>query len=207
MTTLSTLITNVSGDLRDSSNNTFSTAEVTDLINRGIDVLGGVYPREIVGSVTISSGVKSYALPSNLSFVYRVDIYTDASSYAGTINRAGGEGPDSGWETHNSVLYLPPGLTVTANYTLRLWGYGPYTQLAASSSTTDLGTTAIWALRLFCQSEALALLLIDRAKFQQWQTSSNNTDVSAIGVAQLYQIAARRWEREETRLRRMRKLG
>lgn len=208
MTTLANLITYVSQDLRDSSNATFSTTEVTDLINRGIDVLGSVFPREIVSnSTTISSGVTTYALPTGMTYLYRADIYTDAGSYYSTLGRGTGEGPDSGWETHADTLYLPPNLNLSAGYTLRLWGYGNWTQLSVSSATTDLSTTAQWALRLFCQSEALGLLLIDRAKFQQWQTASNNTDVSAIGVAQLYQIASRRWEREVSRLRRLRKTG
>lgn len=208
MTTLSTLITNVSGDLRDSSNTTFSTAEVTDLINRGISMMETVYPREIWSSATtISAGVYTYSLPTGMTSPYRVDIYTDAGSYSSTLARSFGEGPNTGWEVHNSILYIPPDLTLTAGYTLHVFGYGGYTQLAASSDTTDLDTVGEWALRLFCQTEALSLLLVDRAKFQQWQADSNNTDITAIGVAQLYQISQRRWDREVSRLRRMRKTG
>jgi hypothetical protein len=90
---------------------------------------------------------------------------------------------------------------------MRLWGYGGYTQISVSSATTDLDTTAQWALRLFCRAEASAMLVMDRARFQQWQTASNNTDVTAIGLLQLSQEMSRRWEREVMRLRKLRKMG
>jgi len=207
MTTLANLITYVSQDLRDSANNTWSSSEVTDLINAGIDTLSDLKPFEKIDTTTISAGVKTYALPSSLSLVYRVDVYTTSGSYSWTIPPAQGDGPNAGWEVHASILHLPPSVNWTAGETLRLYGYGRYVQLAASSSTTDLDTALIWALRAWCKVEAFQQLIADRVRYEQWQVSSANIDVTPIALGQLWLSSRRRWEQEQQRLRRMRKLG
>src|SRR5687767_10842399 len=103
MATLADLRTYVSRDLRDPNNNTFSTTEVDDLVNQGIDALADVYPKEIVTTVgTVSGGVLTYSV-SSYSNIYRVDIYTSDGSYRTEIPHAF-EGRNSGWETHGSVL-------------------------------------------------------------------------------------------------------
>lgn len=206
MATLSDLRTTVARRLRDSANTTWTTAELDDLINAGIDEIGDFYPREIVQTIgTVSAGVTSYSA-SSFSNLYRLDIYTSAGSYRTTFPHAIG-GANSGWELHGSVLYLAPSYTYTAGDTLKAWGYARYVQLSASTQTTDLDQSGIWALVAFCQAEGLQQLVNDRAKYQQWQTNSNNTDVTALGLAQLANGAMQRWRRQQQRLRRMRKTG
>jgi hypothetical protein len=207
MATLSDLRTYVARDLRDTSNATFSTAEIDDLINQGIDALADVRPVEIVQTIgTVAAGVYSYAA-SSFAGIFRVDIYTSAGTYRTTLPHAYGDGPNSGWEFHGGVLYLPPSYTFTAGDTIQAWGYGGYAQLSASTATTDLTTSGIWAVRVFAQAEAFQRLMNDRAKFQQWQSDSNNTDVTALGLASLMAQARSRWDRERGRMRRLRRLG
>ena len=207
MATLSELQTQVSRDLRDASNNVWSSAETQDLINAGIDKIGDLAPREIVTySTTVSSGVSSYALPTTLSRVYRIDIYSSSDSYLSTYLPSSGDGAATGWEVHDSIIFLSPLHIPTASSKLRIFGYGIFTQLSASSSTTDLDQRRIWALRSFCKAEALYALLFDRAKFQQWQTDQTNTDVSLLQLAQMANLARGTWAREERRLRTLRKL-
>lgn len=207
MATLSDLRTYVAQDLRDPTNATFSVAEIDDFINQGIDAIADVHPTEVVSTfATVAAGVYSYAA-SAFSLIYRLDIYTSAGSYRATIPHGYGDGPDSGWEMHGGVVYLPPSWTYTAGDTLRGFGYGRYVQLSASTATTDLTTSAIWAVRVFAQAEAFQRLLNDRAKFQQWQSDTNNSDVSALGLASLMGQARSRWDRERGRMRRMRKTG
>src|SRR5690242_14557825 len=80
-TTLSDLQTQLARQLHDTSNTTWSVAELTDLINQGIDALADFYPKEIVQTVgTVSAGVTSYAA-SSFENIYRVAIYTSAGSY------------------------------------------------------------------------------------------------------------------------------
>ena len=206
MATLSDLRTTVARRLRDSSNTTWTTAELDDLINQAIDEIADFYPREIVTTIgTVSAGVVSYAA-SSYTNIYRLDIYTSAGSYRTTFPHGIG-GANSGWELHGGIVYLPPSYSYTAGDTLKAWGYGRYVQLAASTSTTDLDQSGIWALVSYCQAEGLQQLVNDRAKFQQWQSNTNNTDVTALALAQLASAAQNRWRRQQQRLRRMRKGG
>ena len=204
MTTLANLEVMVARDLRDSSNGSFATAELDDLINQGIDELATFYPKEIVQTIgTVSGGVISYSAAS-FSTIYRLDIYTSAGSYKDTMPPGIG-GANSGWELHGGVLYLPPSYAYSNTDTLRAWGYGRYIQLSASSDTTDLDTAGIFAVRLFAQVEAFGRLATDRALFQQWQANPGNTDVSEPQIVQWYQSARQRWRDRQRSLRRMRK--
>lgn len=207
MTTLTQIEVMVARDLRDTTNATFSTAELDDLINQGIDELGWFYPKEVVGSITLAAGTASYSLPSGMSWPYRVDRYDASGNYVGTLTANPGEGPNGGWELHNSILWLPPSRTYASGETLRVFGYGAWLQLSTGTATTDLDTSGLFAVRVFCQVEAFQRLLADRAKFQQWQAASNNTDVSAMGLNQLAFSARRRWQDQRRRLATLRKLG
>ena len=81
MATLSDLRTQVARDLRDTSNNVWATAELDDLINAAVDEIGDLAPKEVIDySLTITSGVFTYALPSSLSRIFRVDIHNSSNS-------------------------------------------------------------------------------------------------------------------------------
>jgi len=204
MATLADLRTRLSMELRDTGNDTWSVAEVDDLINQGIDALADVYPKEIVQTIgTISAGVLSYAA-SSYSRVYRLDLYTSAGSYRTEIPHGYGSA-NSGWELHGGVIYLPPSYAYPTGDTIRAFGYGRYVQLSAATQTTDLASEGIYAVLVFAQSEAYSRLISDRVKFQQWQANSNATDTTALGLAQVATASARRWEAEQRRLRRLRK--
>ena len=206
-TSLSDLRTYVAQDLRDTGNATWDTNEIDALVNQGIDALADIYPKEIVQTVaTVAASTYSYAAAS-FTNIYRLDIYSSAGSYGGILPCGTGEDANSGYELHGGVLYLPALYSLTAGTTLRAFGYGRYIQLSAASSVTDLDASGIWAVRVFCQAKAFGRLLSDRAQFQQWQSNSNNTDVTAIGLAQLWQSARAEWRDERARLRRVRKLG
>lgn len=206
MATLSDLRTALAIDLRDTSNATWSTPEIDRLINQGIDALSVVYPKEIVQTVgTVSAGVSSYSV-SDFTNISKVSFYASDGTYRMTLDPALGD-PNSGWEVHAGVLYLPPSYTFEPGSTIHVFGYGRYIQLAASTSTTDLDSTGTWAVMVFAQAEALGRLISDRARFQQWQANSNGSDVTALGMAQLASAARARWQEERQRLRRMRKTG
>lgn len=207
-TTLAQLETMVARDLRDTGNNTWNTNELDDLINQGIDAVSEVYPKQVYDtSLTILANTWTYAIPSsfNRDGIYRVDIFTSAASYRYTLGSAQGDGPNSGWETHAGVLFLPVSVSFVSTDLIRLFGYGRFAQLSSSSDTTDMDSTAIWGMRVFARSEAYDKLLQDRAKFQQWQAQTNNTDVTAAVLNGIAFSARRRWKEERDRLRRVRK--
>lgn len=207
MATLATLRTYVAQDLRDPTNATFSTGEVDDLINQGIDALAAFYPREIVQTIgTVATDVFTYAV-TDFKNIFRIDVYKSDGDYRATLPHGYGDGPNSGWELHGGVLYIPPSWPLVAGDTLRAFGYGAYTELSASTQTTDVDASGIWAIRVFAQSEAFQRLMNDRAKFQQWQSDANNTDVSLVQLATVMNQARSRWADEQRRLRKIRKLG
>jgi hypothetical protein len=207
MATLLDLRTYVAQDLRDTAFATFSQSEVDDLVNKGILAVSRVYPRELAASIaTISSSVRTYSA-SAFQNIYRVDVYTSAGSYRHSIPIGTGEGPESGWELHGGTLYIPPSGSLTDGDDLRAFGYARYTQLSASSQTTDLDDEGIAAMRVFAQSEGFQLLLNDRALFAQWQGQPGNTDITALALAQIQSAKARNWERVQSEIRKLRKRG
>jgi len=205
VTTLAQLEVMVSRDLRDISMNTWTTAEIDDLINQGIDAVSDLAPKEIVQTIgTVSTGLVSYSASSFVQ-VYRLDVYTSAGSYDGEVPHSIG-GADDGWGVHGDIIYLPPNWLPDAGKTLRAWGYGRYIQLSASSSTTDLTSRLIWAVRVFCQAEGFGRLVADRVAFSQWQASPGNSDTTLLAINQAAFTWRRRWAEEQRSIRRMRKL-
>src|SRR3990172_12420465 len=146
-TTLSDLRTQIARDLRDTSNNVWVTAELDDLINAAVDEIGDLAPKELIDySLSITSGVFTYALPSTLSRIFRVDIHSSAGSYLYQYPQAIGD-TASGWEVHDALLFLSPLHIPAPSPKLRIWGYGPFTQISVASATTDLNQRLICALR------------------------------------------------------------
>jgi hypothetical protein len=208
--TLSSIRTMVRRDLRDPNGATWSDNEVNDLINSGIDWVNGVYPKDAIQTTAftqpVSGSVFSVAL-SDVSWVFRVDSYDGSGKFKETVLPSTSDGPNSGWEVHNNILFLPPHYTLSSPGTLRIFGYSTFIQLSSDSTTTDMDVTAINAVRVWAQAEAFSRLLSDRVAFQQWQVQSGNSDVSALSMNQIALSNQQRVRREETRLRKMRRLG
>lgn len=205
MSTLATLRTKLSRALHDESEKSFDDNTLNDLINQGIAALSRFYPREAVDtSITLSAGVSSYTTSVTFTKIYRVDIYNSASTYLGTLP-ARIDNPDSGWEWHAEVLWLPPRRTYTTGDTLKVFGYAGYASLTLDSDEPTFDETGEAALMVYGQMEGFSRLLQNRSAFQQWQASPQNRDVTALALAQIYSGAQRRWEMEVRALRRMRK--
>jgi len=208
--TLSSIRTMVRRDLRDPNGATWSDSEVTDLINSGVDWVNGIYPKDSIQTTAftqpVSGSVFSVAL-TDVSWVFRVDSYDASGKFKETVLPSTSDGPNSGWEVHNNILFLPPHYTLSSPGTLRIFGYSTFIQLSSDSTTTDMDVTAINAVRVWAQAEAFSRLLSDRVAFQQWQVQSGNSDVSALSMNQIALSNQQRVRREETRLRKMRRLG
>ena len=208
--TLTQLRTSVRSDLRDPNGATWSDTEVNDLINSGIDWVNGFYPKEAIQTMTytqpISGELFSVAL-TTVNWPFRVDVYTSGGQYQETLLPNSGDGPDSGWEVHNNILFFPPHYTMHNTGTLRIFGYSGFVQLSSNTATTDMDVSAISSIRVWAQAEAFNRLLSDRVAFQQWQVQSGNSDVSALSMNQIALSNQARVRREEARLRRIRRLG
>jgi hypothetical protein len=212
-TTFSSLLTSLRLSLRDPNGTTWSDGQLGELINRGIDAIGDVYQSEAIQSTAftqpISGSVFSVAL-TTVTWPVRVDVYDDSGKYRETVRPSSGDGPDSGWETHGGILYLPTRYVLAVGTgTLNIVGYGPWTQIntAQTTSVTNLDTTAQNAVKVYVEAEALTMLTFDRAQYQQWQVSSGSSDISALGMNNLALAAQQRWRQEKNRIRRFRKGG
>ena len=208
--TLSALRTSVRSDLRDTAGATWSDTEINDLINSGVDWLNGFYPKDAIQTTAytqpISGAMFSVAL-TDVNWPFRVDVYATDGQYRETLWPNTGDGPDSGWDVHNNIIFFAPHYTIPDTGTLRIFGYTGFIQLSSNTSTTDMDTTALNAMRVWVQAEAFNRLLSDRVAFQQWQVQSGNSDVSALSLNQIALSNQARIRREESRLRKMRRLG
>jgi hypothetical protein len=208
--TLSSIRTMVRRDLRDPNGATWTDSEIDDLINSGVDWLNGFYPKEAIQTTAftqpVSGSVFSVAL-TDVSWPFRVDSYDDSGKFKETVLPSTSDGPNSGWEVHNGIMFLPPHYTLSSPGTLRIFGYSTFIQLASSTSTTDMDYSGINAVRVWAQAEAFSRLLSDRVTFQQWQVQSGNSDVSALSMNQIALSNQQRVRREEARLRKMRRIG
>jgi hypothetical protein len=59
------------------------------------------------------------------------------------------------------------------------------------------------AVRAFCRLQGLRALVEDRALFTQWQTQTNNADISPTQLGNMKSEAYREWERMVARIRRI----
>lgn len=207
MSTLATMRTKLSRALRDESATTFDSNTLNDLINQGIAALSRFYPREAVDTIALSVSVASYTTNVAFTKIYRIDRYNSAGSYVDTIPSNSGDGPNSGWELHNAIVWFPPNRVWSSGDSVKMFGYASYAQLTADDDATTFDVTGEWAVIVFGQMEGYGRLLDGRASFQQWQASPQNRDTTALSLAQIYSGAQRRWDEEVRALRRMRKVS
>lgn len=217
MTTLAQLQVMVSRDLRDTDNKTFSLAEVTDLINAGITEISLISPRQFQEDLDGVASQSEYQFdttgtdPRIRPVV--VEVWTTSPVRFYERIPFGGEGlensTEGGWKWWNGTLSIPYAFAakIDANYTIRVWGYAPYTQLANSSDTTDLDGGKIDAVREYAVAYGFQRLLSERALFDQWQKQANNTDVSAASLLGIASTWDAKWNRRRRQLGTMRELS
>jgi len=218
----STILSSLRLNLRDPNTTTWSDEQLGELTNRGIDAVSAVYPNETIDSVAytqpVSGSVFTVAL-SNVRWVTRVDVYDNDGKFRETVRPSSGDGPNSGWETHGGILSLPPRYSLSAGTgTFKIVGYGDWLPISCtyttagvavspSTATTNLDTAALNAVKVFVEAEALSMLTLDRAQYQQWQVSRGAADLSALGMNNLALAAQQRWRQEQRKIRRLRKWG
>lgn len=208
MSTLDTLRTELADAVRDPSNSTFDVGALTDVVNQGLAQLSTFHPREATDtSVTLVTGTASYTTSVSFTLIYQINRLNSTGVYQETLPANSGDGPNSGWNWHNSILYIPPSRTWTSGDKLQIFGYAGYAQLTADDDEPPLDAVAEWALITFGQMKLLGRLTQDRAAFQQWQANPGNTDVSALSLDSMYRDARDAWREERASLRRMRKVS
>jgi len=107
-----------------------------------------------------------------------------------------------GWRIWGGVLELPYGLVQSLDTSafIKVWGYAPYDTLVDDTQVTDLSNELEWAVLLYCDLIGTRRLWNDRALFSQWQTRSNNTDVTPAALAGRLNGLEQAWLRKERQL-------
>ena len=210
-TTLAALTTMCKRDFYDSvsATNPFTDLQIADMIGQGINALEQFYPYEVVTSITISAGSYTYATPASISDIFKI-VLLDASGVPQGLIHEGSGDLSSGWQEHGGTLFIPRWSDLTTAMTLQVWGYGPWAYIdssSATSATTNLDTTALWAVRVFVQVAEFEKLVLQRTNFQQWEQTPGDADVSALSLRSIASEKRKQWAEEKLRLRELRKAG
>lgn len=139
----------------------------------------------------------------------RVEIWDedlDPPRMVDLIQPAAGEyeySTDTGWTFWDGNITIPyryANAMTEGQHVIKVYGYAPYDPLTTDAQVTDLTTELEHAVRTFARLEALQRLILDRDLFTQWQTASNNTDVSAAALMNSYAGLNEQWRRTKREL-------
>lgn len=210
MTTYLALQTLVSRDLADPSNQTFDINAVKDFIQQGLSEIARIAPLQFQEDITPTTNTLVYPLrsaafsvPPPETRLVRVEVWTGSPlRFKLKIKaKAGQPTRDSvaGWEVWAGKLELPSpivdGGVSVATDTIRVWGYSPYSPISADADVVPVSAELELAIRTFCRVEGMRRLIGSRVLFKQWQTRSNNSDVTLGQLNSDLQAAAENWRR------------
>jgi hypothetical protein len=209
MTAYSALQTLVSRDLSDPDRQTFDVDAVKDFIQQGLAAIARIAPDQFQEDLTPVAGQTKYPLRSAAFAatlvpeirVVRVEVWRGTpSKFAFKIKaKAGQPARDSvaGWEVWAGSLEIPGWIAdlILTTDIIRVWGYSPYPPVSADADVVPLSAELELALRTFCTVEGLRRLTRSRVLFKQWQTRSNNTDVTLGQLNSDLQEADDEWRR------------
>lgn len=209
--------------LRDPSNITFIDADVGNMVQMGITEVGAVAPMPFQENLTPVANTLTYTLRSAVFGgeaipeieVVSVEVWDGSATPIKpvmVINPAAGEyvrDSDIGWLVWAGVLSIPTWAFNLvkgneATYLIRVWGYSPYPQPVLDADVLALSDELQKAVISYVRMEALFRLNSDRDLFAQWQTRSNNSDVSPAGLMNMLNVARDDWNKRRRHITRLR---
>lgn len=211
MTTYAQLQAAIARDVHDVDLQTFLADEVKDLAQSALAEVGRLAPFKFREDVTPLANTLDYQLQAAVFpnetpeiEVRRVEIWdaTVAPERFYRLVQPATAQPtslsDGGWECWNGVLSIPyrvlDFMDLDNNF-LRVWGYRPYAVPSDDADVIECSNEQEQAVRAFAKVEALAKLLQSRDLFTQWQTRSNNSDISPAGLMNQLSLAREDWRR------------
>ncbi len=216
MTTLAELKTKVARKLRDPDGNTFDDDDLEDFIGAAFITLGRIAPQRFVEDIDPVADALEYTLTADDAFsvavpeieVMRVELWNTALTPAQAVDivEPGSQAyvnfSENGWTVWNGVLQLPRHVPLYLagredDYLIRVWGYAPYPVLVADEDVSALSAELESAALDYCRMQAYDLLTGDRSLFDQWQTRSNNTDISPAALLNMLMRTEESWRRKE----------
>ena len=202
--TLEDMRASVSRDLRDPSNNTFTTDEVDDLVRMGIVEVSRIHPKEEVRLLMVESALQDSFACDALA-LFRVEAIGSDGYLVGVPVSVSNEDAAGGWDLHGGTLYLPGYIfnrfTSVPGPSVRVWGYWPRDVLTEDAEVFDGDADAEYATRAYALTLGYQRLQNDRVKSQQWMTTTGNTDVSPNQLAQTADMYQSEWRAYRQRIR------
>jgi len=208
--TLTVLQAALAADLRDPNNRTFALTDLTRLLNDGLVEVNRVYPDHFTEDITVVAATSSYA--TRFTSVYRVELWETAGMLT-VVPFGEGYSSWDGWDLQGQNLVLPapfctaefialhPGLKIKVS------GYGRRQKFDGNSpsASTGLDSEAELGVRWFAAYRGFMSLMSDRSLYTQWQTQSNNSDVSMPMLLNLVSTASQQWERHKASIKVLRR--
>jgi hypothetical protein len=217
-TTYGELQTKVSRAIQDPSNATFGVETVKDMILAAWAEIGRIAPQRFQENIDPIADTTTYQLRT-LYFTGAVDELevqkVELWETTGIRPRAWKQVPalsehpsglsysQAGWFEWGGILTLPDRAVDLIDpdiHLIRVWGYSPWPPVVADLDVVPFGQEREQALILFCYVEALRRLIGNRTLFTQWQTRSNNTDVSMASLMSDFNMATEEWRRKAARI-------
>lgn len=215
-----TLMLKIARELRDPAYKTFSQADLRDFIADGLAEIGDTAPELFQENITPIANTAEYRLRSgSFSAAVReigltlVELWTNATPSLPVLefvaaSSAPIKNSQAGWRVWNGTLALTQSqvsvISPTAHI-IRVWGYSPFAIPAAGGGGADdielpLSTALGSALAVYARKEGMERLNVSRDLYQQWQTQSNNTDVSPAALMNALTLARDEWRRLSRKL-------
>lgn len=214
------LRTKIARKLNDPDNATFVDQTVKDLVSAAWAEIGEVAPERFSEDITPVADQLEYQLrtsdftdPIDEIELWKVEIWDGSLIPSKPIlyvtplaaHPTGLTYSNAGWFVFGGVLHLPNRVEDVisgheADYLIRVWGYSPWKPLVNDADAVIIGNLREEALIAYCRVEALKMLVEDRELFKQWQTRSNNSDITPAGLYNALNIAEAQWQRKRRQI-------
>lgn len=211
MTTYLELQEKVARALSDESNQTFPVQVVKDILTAAWAEVGRYFPRPFQEDITPVADTLSYTLLTDdfadgnddmrIASVELWDSTTTPETPLRFIEPAythpmGHAYSQVGWRRRGGDLVLPykvEAIIDPAKHVIKVWGYAPFALLSADDDVVPFTAEKEEFVLLVARIEALLRLTGNRVLFKQWQTRSNNTDVTMASLLNDLNLAQEDW--------------
>ncbi|MGH2512742.1 MAG: hypothetical protein ACRDGQ_08660, partial [Candidatus Limnocylindrales bacterium] len=99
------------------------------------------------------------------------------------------------WNGTLRIPYRWEVLIDPTKHVIKVLGYSPWVPLVSDDDVVPFGPAIEQALIVVCYIEALRRLIGNRVLFTQWQTRSNNTDVTPASLYNDLSVSEQDWQR------------
>lgn len=203
--------------LRDPNGTVFPPETINDFISQAMADLSGYRPKE--KRETAAWPLDIYTPPfGQFTAIWRVEVQVADTARLRTISIPYGDSSAqsnrAGWDFYEGQLVLSAFWVTRIDATVGdypadmvVWGYADRDIPLDDDEILDLtDATDYLCVTNHCKSQGFELLNHDRALYQQWLASTNNTDVSPTQLQGMYSQSEATFQRSRARNTKMRRM-